>query len=407
MRRYPGDTRAGRWAALLVAGAGAFALSGAAPQADRCAEAQRAGSPPQTALDTPMVVLAWNDLGMHCMNGDFSELFILPPFNNLHAQVILRKVEPDIMSSDVTVRYFVPGNTRSADKSNFWSYPQPAFGTPPAPNIGLTGNGLAGTMKLVPNQQWAATGIPIVPFDDDGRENPYPLAAIEVRQNNIVVARTRAVVPVSTEMSCNLCHNTPGLSTASDILAKHDKNQGTTLLAQKPVLCASCHADNALGLPGQPGVSNLSSAMHTKHAPYVNSLGLQVNCYACHPGIRTNCQRDVHYAGGVDCIDCHGDMLAVGNPARIPWVTEPRCGDCHVRAGFEFEQPGKLFKESVGHKGIACSACHGSPHAITPAVTDVDNVQAIFVQGHAGPIDTCTVCHIPGPPGAFFHKVDD
>jgi hypothetical protein len=116
-----------------------------------------------------MAVLAWNDLGMHCMNGDFSELFILPPFNNLHAQVILRKTEPDIMTSDVTVRYFFPGNTRAADKSNFWTYPQPAFGPPPAPNIGLTGNGLAGVMKLAANKGWAATGIPIVPFDEAAR----------------------------------------------------------------------------------------------------------------------------------------------------------------------------------------------------------------------------------------------
>ena len=30
------------------------------------------------------VVFAWNDLGMHCMNRDFSELMVLPPFNVLH-----------------------------------------------------------------------------------------------------------------------------------------------------------------------------------------------------------------------------------------------------------------------------------------------------------------------------------
>ena len=32
-------------------------------------------------------LLAWNDLGMHCMDGkDFSVFSILPPYNNLHAQ---------------------------------------------------------------------------------------------------------------------------------------------------------------------------------------------------------------------------------------------------------------------------------------------------------------------------------
>ncbi len=34
------------------------------------------------------VVLGYNDLGMHCMNQDFSHRCILPPYNSLHAQVI-------------------------------------------------------------------------------------------------------------------------------------------------------------------------------------------------------------------------------------------------------------------------------------------------------------------------------
>ena len=28
------------------------------------------------------VVIAWNDLGMHCANKDFSNMCILPPYNN-------------------------------------------------------------------------------------------------------------------------------------------------------------------------------------------------------------------------------------------------------------------------------------------------------------------------------------
>lgn len=34
-------------------------------------------------------LLAWNDLGMHCMDGhDFSVFSILPPYNNVNAQLI-------------------------------------------------------------------------------------------------------------------------------------------------------------------------------------------------------------------------------------------------------------------------------------------------------------------------------
>ena len=36
------------------------------------------------------VILAWNDLGMHCAQDDYSYFLILPPFNTLHAQVFER-----------------------------------------------------------------------------------------------------------------------------------------------------------------------------------------------------------------------------------------------------------------------------------------------------------------------------
>jgi len=34
------------------------------------------------------IVIGWNDLGMHCRNKDFSTMAILPPYNNLRAQVL-------------------------------------------------------------------------------------------------------------------------------------------------------------------------------------------------------------------------------------------------------------------------------------------------------------------------------
>ena len=357
-------------------------------------------------VTTPMVVLGYNDLGMHCMNSDYSEMLILPPFNTLHAQVLLRGPSPDIITGDVTVKYAIPGNTHSADKSNFWQFPQPLLGNP-APNVGVTGSRMSGTMSPTPERDWSVTGIPIVPIDDLGRESPYNLATITVTQNGQIVGQTRAVVPTSTEMSCNLCHNAPGISTAADILGAHDRLHGTTLMAQRPVMCASCHGDNALGLPGQTGVSSLSSAMHTAHAPRMAAAGLANECYACHPGIRTNCQRDVHAANGTTCTDCHGNMTAVGNPARNPWVDEPRCATCHTRQGFEFEPPGVLFRNAVGHGGVHCSAFHSSPHAITPATTAVDNLQANLLQGHPGRIDACVVCHITQPSESFFHRRED
>ena len=54
------------------------------PQPPPCfsREAPVNGAPPaDNAVTTPMVVFGYNDLGMHCMNSDFSEIMVLPPFN--------------------------------------------------------------------------------------------------------------------------------------------------------------------------------------------------------------------------------------------------------------------------------------------------------------------------------------
>jgi hypothetical protein len=353
----------------------------------------------------PYVVFATNDLGMHCMQDDFSEICILPPYNTVRAQVLRRGEEPDIVTSGITVKYAVPTNTRSSDKTNFWTFAPALFGATIEPDVGLTGHRLQGTMTVA-GSIFETTGIPITPIDDAGRYDPYPLGVFTAT-GNLGSVTTRTVVPVSSEMSCGLCHGADGVSVAHDILVKHDAREGTHLVDQKPVLCASCHADPALGTAGQPGVSMLSHAMHTFHAPYVASLNLDNGCYACHPGIRTQCQRDVHKAQGIECVNCHGDMAAVGSTLRMPWADQPRCGDCHSKPGFEFEQPGKLFKDSVGHGGVRCTSCHGSPHAITPAITPVDNVQANLLQGASGVISSCTVCHTQMPDDSFFHKVDD
>lgn len=395
---------AGVLALAACAGAGIPFLSGAGSMASARERAEADDRAPER-----YVVFGYNDLGMHCMNQDFSELCILPPFNTLHATVVRNEgQDPNLITSGVTVRYFIPNNTHSTDKTNFWAHDQALFGVDLPPDVGLAGAGLSGVMTPTGHGDYSVVGIPITPMDDSGAEDPYPLATIIVERQGVEVARTQAVVPVSWEISCNICHSGEGISVATDILQDHDRLHDTDLVNQKPVLCASCHADPALGAPGAPGVSYLSHAVHGAHASRMGPASmLESECYACHPGVRTQCQRDVHLAKGMTCSACHGGMSDVADPKRTPWVTEPRCAECHSRPGFEFEQPGMLYRESRGHQGVQCMACHGSPHAITPTVTDVDNLQAIRHQGHAGVIDTCLVCHGTMPTEAFPHRRND
>ena len=89
---------------------------------------------------------------------------------------------------------------------------------------------------------------------------------------------------------------------------------------------------------------------------------------------------------------------------RVSVEKSVSCRYCHFAEGFEFEQPETLYMDSVGHGGVHCAACHGSPHAIIPTVTSEDNLQAIEVQGRPGVVGECLVCHKTTPPQAFEHK---
>ena len=53
-------------------------------------------------------------------------------------------------------------------------------------------------------------GIPMSPFDDAGRQNPFPLVRVEAGDGENVLATSDAVLPVSSETSCSNCHSFPG-----------------------------------------------------------------------------------------------------------------------------------------------------------------------------------------------------
>lgn len=99
-----------------------------------------------TSTGAKYSLLAWNDLGMHCMDGrDYSVFSILPPFNNLHAQLVNASTGKAV-TTGVTLTYEAVAdttgsiNTSSVGKTNFWSWAKPLYGASPAADVGLTGN---------------------------------------------------------------------------------------------------------------------------------------------------------------------------------------------------------------------------------------------------------------------------
>ena len=402
------------------------------------------GVSPQQS-ETGYVLLGWNNLGMHCYNPDYSTLAILPPYNTLVAQVIKLGDPPQIVTSGVTVEYSFPDNTYSAgdpirpDKTNFWDFVDELFGVQLEPGVGLTGKGLAGTMDLASGGNYfIAEGIPLTEFRDQDATNwnryPYQTAELTVRdaETKAVLATLTVVAPVSTEFSCANCH-ADGMDAATrypipisitnvnaNILAIHDylnANNYATYLADRPdllaktplmdnqpVLCAGCHGDNALGYPVVGDIQNLSNAMHGHHNP-TNAPDITADtdgCYNCHPGPDTRCLRDTMSQDfALNCTNCHGDITQVAtNPD--PWLNEPKCGNpgCH---GAAYDTALPLFRESMGHGGVYCEGCHDSTHAVAASRETNDALKFIQLQGHAGSLRDCTVCHITPPADMFTH----
>lgn len=373
------------------------------------------------------VILAWNDLGMHCSQDDYSYFLILPPFNTLHVQVVERGM--GLVTSGIRVSYVFPGKADSTLHTDFWARAAAydfagTYGWNVTPNVGITGTPLAGDMVLdEAGLGWVARGIPVTPWNDDGTWNPYGTAEITVTDTttNLPLQTATVVVPVSTELLCSNCHGT--IEPFLNILQVHDRRSGTTLVADREAghlhLCAECHADNALGLAGQAGVKNLSRAMHGFHADKVNVAAdpRQPDCYNCHPGPLTQCLRGNMFHAGMGCRECHGDMRAMAaalDAGRAPWLEEPRCGGCH---GAQYEEnAGLLYRDSVllnspdtenvpslMNGKLYCEGCHNSTHAEFRSTRAADASIPTQLQGDDYWIWNCYVCHTDYMPSPSTH----
>lgn len=448
-------------------------------------------------------LLGWNNLGMHCMDSDYSVFSILPPYNTIESQLIVAgKLITNGAGYSVTYQAVADPdgsfNSTARGKGNFYEFVEQTYGAAVEPEFGLTpwpmpgSNNTPQAMLFEPTNRPApgvatkvnwfrAEGIPITPYDDAGHKNPYPMMRIIARNGGgIAIATNDIVLPVSDEMDCRGCHASGTQAAAKpgagwvwaanqerdfrlNILRLHDEQQFahhsalyTAALAArgfnpqglyrgnvvdgKPVLCAACHASEALGAPSYGTIPSLTASVHSKHAGVMDpELNLTLDnsahraaCYRCHPGSATKCLRGA--MGGaiasdgtmsMQCQSCHGSMSQVGASDRVGWFMEPNCQGCHtgtatsnsgqirytsvftngsggvrVPANTTFATqpdipaPGiSLYRFSAGHGGLQCSSCHGSTHAEFPATHQNDNLRNERIQGHAGVMVECTACH--------------
>jgi hypothetical protein len=350
------------------------------------------------------VIFTWNDLGMHCLNPTYDTAVILPPYNTVWAQVIRRGNPPQVVTAGISVEYEIINNTYSYGKRSygqFWDNCFDLFGVTLAHDTGLNlvdsgiHNGLSGNM-VIKSDHFEVDGIPVTPVDDSLTWNPYQVIQVTARDTgNNIIAQTRTTVPTSDEINCSRCH---GPNAFTDVLTKHDSNEGTSLLTQTPVLCADCHGSPILNTSG-PGSSGkyLSQAIHGFHSD-PTKVNPAPTCYDCHPGSTTQCSRSLrHTASDGNCVTCHGSLSTVGGSipgSRIPWQNEPKCSTCHTGVA-QVDTGATLYRNAKGHGNLYCAACHSSPHAMIPTNQASDNYQASHYQSASRikTIGSCGVCH--------------
>jgi len=453
-------------------------------------------------------ILGWNNLGMHCMDSDYSVFSMLPPYNTIQAQLIVNgALVTNGTGYSVTYQAVADPsgsiNKTSIGKGNWLQFAPQIYGAvagdqglafPGPESYWMPGtNNTPQTMQFEQTDQPAAGvftpvnwfhayGVPLTPYDDAGAKNPYPMMRLIAKNSlNQVIATNDIVLPVSDEMDCRACHASGSQDAAKpaagwvwdgiqerdfrlNILRLHDEKNFASNAAlynaalaargfnpqglyrgvvadNKPVLCAACHASEALAAPSYGTIPPLTASVHGFHAHVMDPLSNitldntanRSACYRCHPGSTTRCLRGA--MGGaiaadgsmeMQCQSCHGNMSTVGSTNRVGWFMEPNCASCHtgtatsnngqirytsiytdtnytVRAPTNqtfSTQPStpatglSLFRFSAGHGGLQCEACHGSTHAEFPSTHVNDNVRNQEIQGHAGVMVDCTACHV-------------
>jgi mono/diheme cytochrome c family protein len=341
-------------------------------------------------------------------------------------------------------------------KTNFWTYAEAVYGAKLLPGQGLKGLYMPADTATVANKSlswnaagglFKAEGVPIIPQDDAGSANRYPLMRLVATEKATGkdVAYLDVVLPVSEETTCSDCHDLGGAatqrsgidwSTASDkeirtrenVLLLHDNMNRTTLMASKPVLCAKCHYSPALDLAGtgpqgaQVGKATMSSAMHAYHGNKMQGytddwirLGGTPNpdtqgCYTCHPGRNTKCLRGA-MTETVNCQNCHGDMKAVGGMSalkaggsidgandgkpRRPWMDLPRCQSCHTGDAVNYLKLDPSLMASDGLRAIIAfdpsDAAASARLASNKRFAENSNTLFRFSTGHSG--IACEGCH--------------
>ena len=311
---------------------------------------------------TNWVVTGWNNLGMHCLDSDFSVFSILPPYNTINAQIIAATngyawIVTDSSVYGVTYHAVADAdnsiNKSSIGKGNFWTYVSPIFGVNLPPDTGLAvqwptpfampgaGN-VPQAMGYESNGFWfVAYGIPIVAYDDVGKPNQYPMMRLTAKTNGgPALATADIVLPVSDEMDCKKCH-----------LSNTFTNPADPRVAARPA--AGWFFTPHPGTDYRLNILRLHDERQAGKPQYVSALATR---HFSPSGLFNTVTLSNH---PILCASCHlSEALPDSGLAGIPPLTEAVHGR---HAGVVDPQNGMTLNSSSNR--VACYSCH--PGSVT------------------------------------------
>ena len=314
-------------------------------------------------------------------------------------------------------------------------------------NKSLSWNAAGGLFK--------AEGVPIMPEDDAGSANRYPLMRLVATEKATGkdVAYLDVVLPVSEETTCSDCHDLGGsrhTARAADHLVE-GIGQGNPHARERPA--AARHQHPASPSPHRrtswrqsPSFARGATTPRRWTSPaqarretrwarprcrppcmHITATRCRVTrttgsawagrptadtqaCYTCHPGRNTKCLRGA-MTETVNCQNCHGDMKAVGGMSalkaggsidgandgkpRRPWMDLPRCQSCHTGDAVNYLKLDPSLMASDGLRTIVAfdpADAAASPRlASNKRFAENSNSLFRFSKGHGG--IACEGCH--------------
>ena len=244
--------------------------------------------------------------------------------------------------------------------------------------------------------RYLAEGVPILPTDDQGRANTYPLVRVAATNAaGVELGAVHTVVPVASEADCQGCHleqevcNGLGIGIPCDdianhygrgarfitgdsidtqdtgaadyvpgdtpdqialnaakinILRLHDARHGTALDAERTVVCATCHYSPALDL-AQLGPNDDNGKEQTRHVSMSRAM------HGFHANLRHDRDNDPEgaFADLFPTMPPPGERSFEAQRA----ILGETCYNCH---------PGKrteCLRGAMSTGGMVCQDCHG------------------------------------------------